>query len=224
MIAQIVCERGTDESRKWFDRITRGPDQGQKDPDTAIYGDMRRWLERQRETCPEGSPWVFHDARNRPVDNHLNGWAEACKREGLPGLFFHDFGARASAWNSTSSSGKGIGGAASTRQVTALDATRECATCKNAPNTTAETLQKPLQCASREATLNSKEPNSCWSGGTGRRTGLKIPRPSLGMRVRPPPPAPVFNDLQRLVTRLLSFGPATVPETVPKLWRCRSIF
>ena len=29
-----------------------------------------------------------------------------------------------------------------------------------------------------------------WSGGTGRRTGLKIPRPSLVMRVRPPPPAP----------------------------------
>jgi hypothetical protein len=29
-----------------------------------------------------------------------------------------------------------------------------------------------------------------WSGGTGRRTGLKIPRPSLVMRVRPSPPAP----------------------------------
>jgi hypothetical protein len=33
-------------------------------------------------------------------------------------------------------------------------------------------------------------PRSGWSGGTGRRTGLKIPRPSLVMRVRPPPPAP----------------------------------
>src|SRR5713226_1157899 len=31
-----------------------------------------------------------------------------------------------------------------------------------------------------------------WSGGTGRRTGLKIPHPSLGMRVRPPPPAPRY--------------------------------
>src|SRR5580704_15684723 len=30
---------------------------------------------------------------------------------------------------------------------------------------------------------------SCWSGGTGRRTGLKIPRSSLSMWVRPPPPA-----------------------------------
>ena len=30
----------------------------------------------------------------------------------------------------------------------------------------------------------------CWSGGIGRRTGLKIQRPLSGMRVRPPPPAP----------------------------------
>ena len=36
-----------------------------------------------------------------------------------------------------------------------------------------------------------------WSGGTGRRTGLKIPRPSLVMWVRPPPPAPFgINSLQ----------------------------
>jgi hypothetical protein len=33
-----------------------------------------------------------------------------------------------------------------------------------------------------------------WSGGTGRRTGLKIPRPSLVMRVRPSPPAPFPNQ------------------------------
>ena len=38
--------------------------------------------------------------------------------------------------------------------------------------------------------ITSIEPTTCWSGGTGRRTGLKIPRPSLGMWVRPPPPAP----------------------------------
>ena len=30
-----------------------------------------------------------------------------------------------------------------------------------------------------------------WSGGTGRRTGLKIPRTSLCMWVQPPPPAPI---------------------------------
>jgi integrase len=55
-----------------------------------IYGDMRRWLERQRATCPPGCVWVFHGARNRTVDNHLNGWTEACKRAGTPGLLFHD--------------------------------------------------------------------------------------------------------------------------------------
>jgi integrase len=55
-----------------------------------IYGDMRRWLEHQRATCPPDCVWVFHGARNHPVDNHLNGWAEACERAGQPGLLFHD--------------------------------------------------------------------------------------------------------------------------------------
>jgi hypothetical protein len=53
-------------------------------------------------------------------------------------------------------------------------------------------LQKPLQCAWSNFRVNSKESVLCRSGGTGRRTGLKIPHPSLGMRVRPPPPAPQF--------------------------------
>lgn len=55
-----------------------------------VYGDMRRWLEHQRNTCPEGCPWVFHGAHKRPVDKHLNGWVDACKRAGMPGLLFHD--------------------------------------------------------------------------------------------------------------------------------------
>jgi integrase len=55
-----------------------------------IYGDMRRWLEHQRATCPTGCVWVFHGAHNRPVDNHLNDWKVACQRAGLPGLLFHD--------------------------------------------------------------------------------------------------------------------------------------
>src|SRR5258706_14810565 len=50
-----------------------------------------------------------------------------------------------------------------------------------------------------------------WSGGTGRRSGLKIPRPSLVMRVRPPPPAPrisrhrdgVFGQTPSGIARLL---------------------
>jgi integrase len=55
-----------------------------------IYGDMLRWLEHQRATCPAGCVWVFHGSRNHPVDNHLNGWSEACERAGLSGLLFHD--------------------------------------------------------------------------------------------------------------------------------------
>jgi integrase len=55
-----------------------------------IYGDMRRWLEHQRATCPADCVWVFYGARNHPVDNHLSGWPEACERAGLPGLLFHD--------------------------------------------------------------------------------------------------------------------------------------
>src|ERR1700722_7249255 len=44
-------------------------------------------------------------------------------------------------------------------------------------------------CRRRNSAVNSNESNTCWSGGTGRRTGLKIPRSSLSMWVRPPPPA-----------------------------------
>ena len=63
---------------------------GKKARALPIYGDMRRWLERQRETCPTGCAWVFHGAHSRPVDNHLKGWLEACAGAGLPGLLFHD--------------------------------------------------------------------------------------------------------------------------------------
>ena len=63
---------------------------GKKARALPLYGDMRRWLEHQRATCPAGSPWVFHGAQNCPVDNHLSGWADACQRAGLPGLLFHD--------------------------------------------------------------------------------------------------------------------------------------
>jgi integrase len=55
-----------------------------------IYGDMRRWLEHQRTTCPKGCIWVFHGTKKHPVDAHLNGWPDACKRAGVPGLLFHD--------------------------------------------------------------------------------------------------------------------------------------
>jgi len=55
-----------------------------------IYGDMQRWLERQREACPSECLWVFHGAHGCLVDNHLNGWSAACQRAGVPGLLFHD--------------------------------------------------------------------------------------------------------------------------------------
>jgi integrase len=71
-------------------RLSAGQTKGKRARTLPIYGDMRRWLERQRETCPEDSLWVFHGTHYCPVDNHLNGWAEACKRAGLPGLLFHD--------------------------------------------------------------------------------------------------------------------------------------
>ena len=43
---------------------------------------------------------------------------------------------------------------------------------------------------------SSSSHRTSWSGGTGRRTGLKIPHPSLGMRVRLPPPAPTHVDFR----------------------------
>jgi integrase len=71
-------------------RLAAGQTKNKHPRTLPIYGDMRRWLESQRETCPAGSPWVFHGAQSRPVDNHLNGWPDACKRAGVPGLLFHD--------------------------------------------------------------------------------------------------------------------------------------
>jgi integrase len=71
-------------------RLSAGQTKNKRARTLPIYGDMRRWLEHQRKTCPAGCLWVFHGAHGCPVDNHLNGWAEACKRAGVPGLLFHD--------------------------------------------------------------------------------------------------------------------------------------
>ena len=70
-------------------RLTAGQTKGRKARTLPIYGDMARWLEIQRESA-NGSPWVFHGARNKPVSTKLYGWADACERAGLPGLLFHD--------------------------------------------------------------------------------------------------------------------------------------
>lgn len=71
-------------------RLTGSQTKTKKPRTLPIYGDMRRWLERQRDTCPAGCAWVFHGSRNHPVDNHLVGWTEACELAGIPGLLFHD--------------------------------------------------------------------------------------------------------------------------------------
>jgi integrase len=71
-------------------RLPGGQTKNKKPRTLPIYGDMRRWLEHQRATCPKDCVWVFHGERNHPVDNHLNGWREACERVGQPGLLFHD--------------------------------------------------------------------------------------------------------------------------------------
>jgi len=71
-------------------RLSAGQTKGKKPRTLPIYGDMRRWLERQRESCPAGSVWVFHGTHHCPVGNHLNGWAEACESAGVASLLFHD--------------------------------------------------------------------------------------------------------------------------------------
>jgi integrase len=71
-------------------RLSASQTKTEKARTLPIYGDMRRWLEHRRSTCPPNCVFVFHGAHNRPVDNHLNGWAEACERAGVQGLLFHD--------------------------------------------------------------------------------------------------------------------------------------
>jgi len=71
-------------------RLSAGQTKTKRARTLPIYGDMRRWLEQQRGTCPADCAWVFHGAHGRPVDNHPNGWLEACKRANLAELLFHD--------------------------------------------------------------------------------------------------------------------------------------
>jgi hypothetical protein len=71
-------------------RLSVAQTKGKKARTLPVYGDMERWLKHQKETCLDGRPWVFHGSMNRPVDNHLNGWVDVCKRAGLDGLLFHD--------------------------------------------------------------------------------------------------------------------------------------
>ena len=71
-------------------RLEQRQTKGKKARAIPVYSEMERWLVRQRESCPEANPFVFHGERNRPVGDHLRGWDEACERAGLAGLIFHD--------------------------------------------------------------------------------------------------------------------------------------
>ena len=57
-----------------------------------IYGEMSKWLTIEKEIrdaqFPE-CPYVFRRS-GKPVKDFRKAWAEACKRAGVPGLFFHD--------------------------------------------------------------------------------------------------------------------------------------
>lgn len=71
-------------------RLPAGQTKAKKARTLPIYGEMERWLKFQRETAPEGNPFVFHGQHGFPVDNQLIGWKDACKRAGLEDLLFHD--------------------------------------------------------------------------------------------------------------------------------------
>ena len=51
-----------------------------KPRELPILGDMLRWLEFQKKTCPAGCEFVFHGARKRPVSHRLDGWGEEIGR------------------------------------------------------------------------------------------------------------------------------------------------
>ena len=40
-------------------RLSAGQTKGKKARTLPVYGDMRRWLEHQRETCPAGSSYAL---------------------------------------------------------------------------------------------------------------------------------------------------------------------
>jgi integrase len=66
-----------------------------------FYGDVREWLERQREychgtrvfcyrKCEAEKTWRGTKPVEHPFGKNMEGWHEACEAAGLPGLLFHD--------------------------------------------------------------------------------------------------------------------------------------
>jgi integrase len=66
-----------------------------------IYGDVREWLERQRQICTGARVFCYRKCTKEltkdgkapvelPFGRHMDGWHEACTAAGLPELRFHD--------------------------------------------------------------------------------------------------------------------------------------
>jgi integrase len=73
-------------------RLSKAQTKGKKPRTLPIYGDMREWMQFQKEDRDlnwPGCPLVFH-YHGRPIGSHIKGWTKACKDAGLAGLLFHD--------------------------------------------------------------------------------------------------------------------------------------
>lgn len=77
-------------------RIEKRQAKGKKPRTLPIYGDMKEWLERQREFSKGDRVFCWKqpakrvEAKEKALGSHLKGWAEACTEAGLDGLHFHD--------------------------------------------------------------------------------------------------------------------------------------
>jgi integrase len=73
-------------------RLTGSQTKNQRPRTLPIYGDMRVWLEQQKDQRDQlwpSCPCVFHYSGRR-LGKHLRGWRRACVAAGMPGLLFHD--------------------------------------------------------------------------------------------------------------------------------------
>ena len=77
-------------------RIEKRQAKGKKPRTLPIYGEMKEWLERQREFSKGDRVFTWKqpskrvEAKEKAIGSHLKGWSEACAAVGLTGLHFHD--------------------------------------------------------------------------------------------------------------------------------------
>lgn len=103
------CRLGELRKLKWsqvdFDagtvRLTSRQTKAKEARALPFYGDVREWLERQREYCHGDRVFCYRKCESErttrgtaPVEHpfgpHMDGWREACEAVGFPGLLFHD--------------------------------------------------------------------------------------------------------------------------------------